>query len=254
MTSLGPENGRRSKFATWSSDISAAQGNWLYFHWKVVLLPPRIAEYVVVHEISHLHERLHTPEFWQRVERTMPDYERRKKWLVGTGNGCGRPLTVSFDVQTRFLASRPETRRSRRSGEVQADATMTIEARVVPEHDRIEALPRHFGRHMLTVERRIYDFMAQFAGKYAGGCWHFFELDNGGFYMSPPDDSYEIRIDSSGFREHMSADAAGITVCLFSFSELALECTPGTFAKHFDWLRDFARDHAEADVISRAID
>lgn len=64
---------------------SCGKGNWLYFHWKVVLLPPRIAEYVVVHEIAHLHERLHTPEFWQRVERTMPDYERRKKWLAERG-------------------------------------------------------------------------------------------------------------------------------------------------------------------------
>ena len=64
---------------------SCGKGNWLYFHWKVVLLPPRIAEYVVVHEIAHLHARLHTPEFWQRVERAMPDYERRKKWLAQRG-------------------------------------------------------------------------------------------------------------------------------------------------------------------------
>lgn len=172
----------------------------------------------------------------------------------GTGNGCGRTLTTSFDVQTSFFASWLETRRCECLSEVQADATMIIEARAVPEHDRIGVLPRHFGRHMLTVEHRIYDFMAQFARGYAGGCWHFFELDNGGFYMSPPNDSYEIRIDSSGFRENMSADAVGITVCLFSFGQLALECMPEIFGKHFDWLRDFARDHSEADLISRAID
>ncbi len=64
---------------------SCGKGNWLYFHWKSILLPPRIAEYVVVHEIAHLHERLHTPEFWQRVERAMPDYARRKKWLAERG-------------------------------------------------------------------------------------------------------------------------------------------------------------------------
>lgn len=64
---------------------SCGKGNWLYFHWKTMLLPPRIAEYVVVHEIAHLHERLHTPEFWRRVERAMPDYERRKKWLAERG-------------------------------------------------------------------------------------------------------------------------------------------------------------------------
>jgi predicted metal-dependent hydrolase len=64
---------------------SCGRGDRLYFHWKAILLPPRIAEYVVVHEIAHLHERLHTPEFWQRVERAMPDYERRKKWLAERG-------------------------------------------------------------------------------------------------------------------------------------------------------------------------
>ena len=64
---------------------SCGKGGCLYFHWKSVLLPPRIAEYVVVHEIAHLHERLHTPAFWRRVERAMPDYERRKKWLAERG-------------------------------------------------------------------------------------------------------------------------------------------------------------------------
>lgn len=64
---------------------SCGKGDWLYFHWKAILLPPRIAEYVAVHEIAHLHERLHTPQFWQRVERAMPDFERRKKWLAERG-------------------------------------------------------------------------------------------------------------------------------------------------------------------------
>ena len=53
----------------------------VYFHWTTILLPARIIEYIVVHELAHIHERHHTPEFWQRVERTMPDYETRKRWL-----------------------------------------------------------------------------------------------------------------------------------------------------------------------------
>jgi len=64
---------------------SCGKGDWLYFHWKTILLPPRIAEYVVVHELAHLHEPHHTPEFWRRVERAMPDYERRKIWLAEHG-------------------------------------------------------------------------------------------------------------------------------------------------------------------------
>ena len=64
---------------------SCGKGDWLYFHWKAILLPARIAEYVVVHEIAHLHEPHHTPTFWLRVERAMPDYAQRKTWLAEHG-------------------------------------------------------------------------------------------------------------------------------------------------------------------------
>lgn len=64
---------------------SCGKGEWLYFHWKSILLPARIAEYVVVHEIAHLHEPHHTPEFWLRVERAMPDFAQRKTWLAEHG-------------------------------------------------------------------------------------------------------------------------------------------------------------------------
>jgi len=64
---------------------SCGKGDWLYFHWKAILLPARIAEYVVIHEIAHLHERHHSPAFWLRVERAMPDYAQRKAWLAEHG-------------------------------------------------------------------------------------------------------------------------------------------------------------------------
>lgn len=64
---------------------SCGKGALLYFHWKTILLPARIAEYVVVHEMAHLLEQHHTPEFWRRVERAMPDYERKKVWLAERG-------------------------------------------------------------------------------------------------------------------------------------------------------------------------
>lgn len=64
---------------------SCGKGQRLYFHWKTVLLPRPIAEYVVIHELAHLYEHHHTPEFWRRLERTLPDYERRKTWLAAHG-------------------------------------------------------------------------------------------------------------------------------------------------------------------------
>lgn len=77
---------------------------------------------------------------------------------------------------------------------------------------------------------------------------------HGGFHVSPPDDAYELRIDSNGFQARMSADAAGSAVCLFAFSQLSFEYPTHIFAKHFHWLRDFALDHAEAGAIFQAID
>ena len=53
----------------------------------------------------------------------------------------------------------------------------------------------------------------------------------------------------------MTADAAGITVCLFAFSHLSFEyLQTEVFARHFHWLRDFALGHAEARQIFAAID
>lgn len=64
---------------------SCGKGKVLYFHWKAILLPAQITEYVVVHEMAHLHEPHHTPGFWRRVERAMPDFERRREWLARRG-------------------------------------------------------------------------------------------------------------------------------------------------------------------------
>lgn len=65
---------------------SCGKGDWLYFHWKTALLPARIAEYVAVHEIAHLHVPHHTPAFWRRVARAMPDFVQRKVWLAEHGS------------------------------------------------------------------------------------------------------------------------------------------------------------------------
>lgn len=64
---------------------SCGKGGTLYFHWKSILLPPRIVEYVVVHELVHLHEGHHTPAFWRLLEHAMPDYAARKQWLAENG-------------------------------------------------------------------------------------------------------------------------------------------------------------------------
>lgn len=65
---------------------SCGKGDWLNFHWKTILLPARIAEYIVVHELAHLHVPHHTPAYWRRVQRAMPDFETRRSWLAEHGH------------------------------------------------------------------------------------------------------------------------------------------------------------------------
>jgi len=64
---------------------SCGRDGHLYFHWRTILLPPPVVEYVVVHELVHLREPNHQPSFWQRVERAMPDFAERKRWLAENG-------------------------------------------------------------------------------------------------------------------------------------------------------------------------
>lgn len=64
---------------------SCGQAGGVNFHWATILLPPAMIDYVIAHELAHLVEPNHTPEFWLRVERAMPDFEHRKAWLAAHG-------------------------------------------------------------------------------------------------------------------------------------------------------------------------
>lgn len=58
------------------------KGN-LNFSYKVVLLPPSLRDYIVVHELCHLGQFNHSSTFWGLVEKTMPDYKILRKELQG---------------------------------------------------------------------------------------------------------------------------------------------------------------------------
>jgi len=130
-----------------------------------------------------------------------------------------------------------------------------IEAREVANDERLQMLPRHFGRDMLTVEYAVYAFMRKLATQYTGGYWTFFELSNGGFYLAPAcETTFHISVEGNGFEGPMSADAAGITACLFALSHLSFQISNDSIANHYHHLRDFALEHAEAGAILAAID
>lgn len=138
---------------------------------------------------------------------------------------------------------------------VSTTETGKIEAYKVSPRARLGILPRHFGPHMMTVEAKIFDLLRQFSPQYGGGEWAMYELSNGGFMMTPSDASYRLSIPSNGYEGEMSAEAAGITVCLFCFSLLSFEYREAeVFTRHFYRLRDFALGHAESAEIFAAID
>jgi len=57
------------------------------FHWATMQLNPTLVDYVIVHELAHILEANHTPEFWARVERAMPNFQIAKDDLARIGSG-----------------------------------------------------------------------------------------------------------------------------------------------------------------------
>jgi predicted metal-dependent hydrolase len=64
---------------------ACASDGRLTFHWKCIMAPPKVIDYIVVHELCHLHYRDHTDAFWNEVDKVMPDYDERKAWLRSNG-------------------------------------------------------------------------------------------------------------------------------------------------------------------------
>ena len=135
--------------------------------------------------------------------------------------------------------------------------TNIVTSKIVPESQRMNVADKHFGiRFPLVVEPMVYQFATQLAPAYSGGYWIFYLLSNGGFFMAPKlDKSFKVNADN-GFSGTMSAEALGITVCLYAFSNLSFG--EGKFGEicgeHYHWLFEFAMSHPEAAAIRAAID
>ena len=62
----------------WGSCSSIGNIN---LHWKLIMLPDRLSDYVIVHELCHRMEMNHSKAFWKMVASQIPDYEERRKEL-----------------------------------------------------------------------------------------------------------------------------------------------------------------------------
>lgn len=82
---VGVDYGRitiRNQKTRWGS--CSGKGN-LNFNCLLMLTPPEVIDYVVVHELCHRKEMNHSKAFWREVERILPDYRKSVKWLKEEG-------------------------------------------------------------------------------------------------------------------------------------------------------------------------
>jgi predicted metal-dependent hydrolase len=71
----------QNRWASWTP------GGNINFHWKCMMAPMKILDYIVVHELTHLLYPNHSTVFWNEVDKMMPDFQERKEWLREHGAG-----------------------------------------------------------------------------------------------------------------------------------------------------------------------
>ena len=128
---------------------------------------------------------------------------------------------------------------------------------LVPEDQRMATTEKLFGLHFpMQLEPVIYGITDRMAEEYSGAYWDFYTLSNGGFYMAPVSDTtFHVKCDNQ-FEGDLSADALGITACLYAYSHLSF--SDGRYGRvcacHYHRLREYMFEHPEVRAVLSAID
>ena len=69
---------------------SCSAGGGISLSWRLVMAPPEVGQYVVVHELAHLREMNHSRAFWQIVAGALPGYDAQRRWLRTHGDELSR--------------------------------------------------------------------------------------------------------------------------------------------------------------------
>lgn len=134
-----------------------------------------------------------------------------------------------------------------------------IVATLVADDDRIEFYPTHFGKYFMVAENLLYIHADRYVKNYQGGYWNFYTTTNGAFFAALNTTNKQHLVIADNYcSEHMSAEAAGITLMLFVLGRLLGARIPENeadrFIESYHKLREFALGHAEAPAILTAID
>ena len=140
-----------------------------------------------------------------------------------------------------------------------ADEVSALAATLVPDEQRVGFWPLHFGNipQWIILEPTAFAWMDRFCASYSGGIWQFYTLSNGGAFMAPEvenDELWSLFNTMNGNGGDMSAEAAGIAVCLMAFSHHACRTECDAMTEHYYRLRDYALNHAECNAIMHIID
>jgi len=69
----------QNRWASWTPK------NGLNFHWKCIMAPVSVLDYIITHEMVHLKHPNHSPEFWNELDKKMPNYRENEDWLKRNG-------------------------------------------------------------------------------------------------------------------------------------------------------------------------
>ena len=138
---------------------------------------------------------------------------------------------------------------------VQDNTDIPILSSRVPHNRRLPILPTYFPNTFIVVENSVHAFMNRLCKKYSEGSLEFYELSNGGFYMSPDlKELWDVEVPfGNRFKGKMSTDALGITACLYVYVSMADDHPESNFWDHYWHLRNYAYQHKEVAAILNAI-
>ena len=69
----------RNRWASWTPK------NGLNFHWKCIMAPVSVLDYIIIHEMVHLKYPNHSTYFWNELDKKMPDFREQENWLKRNG-------------------------------------------------------------------------------------------------------------------------------------------------------------------------